>query len=73
MSAMQKHNIIDANRFSTWEHVLQKPKMADAVIITMPDDLHYEPVMQALAKAMMCSLKNQWHRLNNNAEIFSHK
>lgn len=27
-----------------------KPKMADAVIITMPDDLHYEPVMQALAK-----------------------
>lgn len=46
----KKHNIIDANRFSTWEHVLQKPKMADAVIITMPDDLHYEPVMQALAK-----------------------
>lgn len=46
----KKHNISDANRFTTWEHVLQKPKMADAVIITMPDNLHYEPCMQALAK-----------------------
>ncbi|HRI01017.1 MAG TPA: Gfo/Idh/MocA family oxidoreductase [Saprospiraceae bacterium] len=45
----KKHNIEDAMRFTTWEHVLQKPKMADAVIITMPDHLHYEPCMQALA------------------------
>ena len=46
----KKHNIPDSHRFTTWEQVLQKPKMADAIIITMPDDLHYEPCMQALAK-----------------------
>ncbi|WP_316806251.1 Gfo/Idh/MocA family oxidoreductase [Pedobacter agri] len=44
----KKHNITDANRFNTWEDVFKKPKMADAVIISMPDNLHYEPCMQAL-------------------------
>ncbi|TGV01106.1 Gfo/Idh/MocA family protein [Flavivirga rizhaonensis] len=43
-----KHNIPDENRFVTWEHVFQKPKFADAVIITTPDDLHYAPCMKAL-------------------------
>jgi predicted dehydrogenase len=43
-----KHNIPKANRFTTWEHVFQKPKFADAIIITTPDDLHYGPCMEAL-------------------------
>ncbi len=45
----QKHQIIDANRFVTWEHVFTRPKFADAIIITTPDHLHYGPAMQALA------------------------
>lgn len=45
----QKHNIPAANRFTTWEHVFKRPKFADAIIITTPDDLHYGPAMQALA------------------------
>ncbi|MFC3559776.1 Gfo/Idh/MocA family protein [Pedobacter jamesrossensis] len=46
----KKHKIIDENRFNTWEDVLSKPKMADAIIISMPDNLHYAPCMAALAK-----------------------
>lgn len=44
----QKHNIKPENRFDTWERVFEKPKMADAVIITTPDNLHYGPCMAAL-------------------------
>lgn len=42
------HHIPDENRFKTWEDVFKRPKFADAIIITMPDNLHYRPCMQAL-------------------------
>ena len=42
------HNISDENRFVTWEHVFDRPKFADAVIISTPDILHYGPCMAAL-------------------------
>ncbi|MBK8704560.1 MAG: Gfo/Idh/MocA family oxidoreductase [Saprospiraceae bacterium] len=44
----KKHKITDKNRFVTWEHVFDRPKFADAVIITTPDHLHYGPAMKAL-------------------------
>lgn len=44
----KSHGIEDANRFTTWEHVFERPKFADAIIITTPDHLHYGPCMQAL-------------------------
>ncbi len=44
----EKHAIVDKNRFDTWEHVFDRPKFADAVIISTPDDLHYGPCMKAL-------------------------
>ena len=44
----KKHNISAENRFKTWEDVFKKPKFADAIIITTPDDLHYGPCMAAL-------------------------
>jgi hypothetical protein len=43
-----KHAIPDSNRFNTWEDVFSKPKFADAVIISTPDNLHYGPCMKAL-------------------------
>lgn len=43
------HKIKEKNRFTTWEHVFERPKFADAIIITTPDDLHYGPCMKALA------------------------
>jgi len=44
----EKHQIPEGNRFTTWEHVFDQPKFADAVIITTPDNLHYGPCMKAL-------------------------
>jgi predicted dehydrogenase len=44
----KKHNIPEQNRFDTWERVFERPKFADAVLITTPDNLHYGPCMAAL-------------------------
>lgn len=44
----QKHQIKEENRFNTWEDVFKRPKFADAVIISTPDNLHYGPCMAAL-------------------------
>lgn len=43
-----KHGIEVNNRFNSWEQIFSKPKFADAIIITTPDDLHYGPCMKAL-------------------------
>lgn len=43
------HNIRPENSFVTWEDVFQRDKFADAIIITTPDDMHYDPCMKALA------------------------
>jgi hypothetical protein len=56
----KKHNISEANRFDTWEHVFERPKFADAVIISTPDNLHYAP---------FCS-RNRSPRARRNAAIF---
>jgi len=45
----KKHAIKDENRFTTWEDVFKRPKFADAIIITTPDNLHYGPCMKALS------------------------
>ncbi|NNE25243.1 MAG: Gfo/Idh/MocA family oxidoreductase [Saprospiraceae bacterium] len=45
---MAKHEIPSKNAFVTWEHVFEREKFADAIIITTPDDLHYGPCMKAL-------------------------
>ncbi len=44
-----KHNIKPENSFDTWEQVFERPKFADAIIITTPDNLHYDPCMKALS------------------------
>lgn len=42
--------IVAENCFASWEIFLQKDKMADAVFICTPDDMHYQPAMLALER-----------------------
>lgn len=41
-------NIPAEHRFGDWSEVFTVPKFADAVIISTPDNLHFEPCMKAL-------------------------
>ena len=45
----KKHNIPAENQFGDFKDALSKAKFADAVVISTPDNLHYEPCMKALA------------------------
>ena len=45
-----KHNIPDENCFDTWEKILEKPKFADAAIISTMDRMHFAPAMEAIRK-----------------------
>lgn len=46
----KKYDIKSENCFVTWEHVFEKKRFADVIIITTPDDLHYGPAMAGLAQ-----------------------
>ena len=49
-SAMaKKHGIPKENQFAHFNDALSGKKIADAVVISTPDNLHYEPCMKALA------------------------
>ena len=43
--------------FKSWEDVFKLEKFADAVIISTPDRLHYDPTRQLLKKVIMYYLK----------------
>ena len=45
-----KHNIPAENCFDTWEKILEKPKFADAAIISTMDRMHFAPAMEAIHK-----------------------
>ena len=45
-----KHNIPAENCFDTWEKILEKPKFADAAIISIMDRMHFAPAMEAIRK-----------------------
>ena len=46
----KQHGIDKSQSFTTWEQVFELPKLADAIIITTPDDLHYGPAIAALER-----------------------
>ena len=45
-----KHGVPAERRFGDYHEIMAAPKMADAMVISLPDNLHYEACMLALAK-----------------------
>ena len=43
-----KHNVPAENRFGHYNEVFEKPKFADVVVVSTPDDRHLEPCLKAL-------------------------
>ena len=46
----QLHGISAHHSFSDWRSLLDRPRLADALLICTPDRLHFEPVMAAMQK-----------------------
>ena len=45
-----KHHISAENCYSSWQEMLEQPKMADCILICTMDNMHYEPVKKAVEK-----------------------
>src|SRR6185437_14766347 len=44
------HEIPIEMQFSTWEDLLDQPKLCEALLICTQDRMHYEPTMKAIKK-----------------------
>ena len=44
----EKHAVPQENCYTTWEHILDRPRFADVAIISTMDRMHYEPAMKAI-------------------------
>lgn len=44
------HDIPEDRSFANWKDLLNQPRLADAVIISTPDDMHFKPTMAAIKK-----------------------
>lgn len=62
-----RFNVPEEHRFGDWSEVFRVPKFADAVVISTPDDVHYDPCMKALEWGYDCLLENRLHRQRENA------
>lgn len=47
-AAAKRHNLSEDRTFSTWEHVFDRPKFADAVVVSTQDNMHTGPALRAL-------------------------
>lgn len=65
----KKYDIREENCFVTWEHVFEKERFADVIIITTPDDLHYGPAMAGLPQGYHAILEKPvaqtWRECND--------
>lgn len=50
VNAQKLHNIPDEKAFHDWKEVAALPKLADFAIISMQDNMHYEPALACIEK-----------------------
>ena len=55
-----QHNIHSKMQFSTWEELLAKPKLCEALVIATMDRMHYAPTMTALDIGYESDLAVMW-------------
>ena len=46
----KEHNIAEECRFDSWEQLLDQRKLADGIIISIPDNMHAESAIRAMEK-----------------------
>ena len=46
----EKHDVAENRRYGDYHEMLEAGRIADAMIIALPDNLHYEPAMAAMAQ-----------------------
>jgi len=46
----KEHNIAEECRFDSWEQLLDEEKLADGIIIAIPDNMHVESAIRAIEK-----------------------
>ena len=47
---VKDHQIQEENAVSSWEELLNRPRMADCVLICTQDQMHYKPLKMAVQK-----------------------
>ena len=47
---VKDHQIQEENAVSSWEELLNRPRMADCVLICTQDQMHYNPLKMAVQK-----------------------
>jgi predicted dehydrogenase len=47
-ACVRNHGLAADHVFTTWEHVFNRPKLADVAVITTQDAMHFAPAMAAL-------------------------
>ncbi|MBS2212673.1 Gfo/Idh/MocA family oxidoreductase [Carboxylicivirga mesophila] len=66
-------NIPKDRQFTTWEHVFEQAKFADALIIATPDHLHYGPAMAGLNQGydmlLEKAIAQTWEECNDILEL----
>ncbi len=45
---VKRYNIDSQSAFTTWEHIFDRPKFADVVVVSTPDHLHTGPALRAI-------------------------
>lgn len=64
-------NLTSAKLYTSWELLLEKGKIADVAIITLPDTLHFEPTMAAMKLGYHILLEKPMATTKEECEILS--